>query len=670
MHDSPLACVNPLQGTASDRQFSRGNTYPAVGRPRGMTYWTPQTSAGTFIFDRRLPRLAGIRATHSPSPWMGDFGHFDITPVLGPIRPTPEARAAAYAVADAAFAPHRFTTRLIGPQIGLDLTATCRCAVMRFCFPADVGDDAALIFQAGNSPSDAASSAAISDDGRTVVGVSRASFGGTAVGFGCHYVAEVSGAEVLGCGCLTAKGVEDDRAMVQDRRAGVYVRLRPKAADAEAVTVRIATSFISEAQARRNLRGEVGGRTLEAVADATADAWNGWLEKASCPGADDGTRVRFYSAMYRVGLFPMRMHEPDEDGRPQHYSPYDGRVHPGVLYTNNGFWDTHRTVYPLLGLIDPAGFGEIVEGFLAAYREGGWLPKWASPGYRDCMVGTHLDSVIAEAIARDIPGFDRAEAYAAIRKNAFEPGDPGGRWGRLGLQSYVDHGYVSDDVPHSVCRTLDFAYCDWCIAQVAQHLGRVEDAKVLRPRSQNYQNLWHAGSGFMRPRKANGDWVEPWSEWNWAEAYIEGGPWQHSWTVPHDLDGLAALAGGRKALADKLEQLFATPPRFGIGSYPEEIHEMSEMALARDARGQTFGQYAHSNQPSHGVLWQLLALGRHEFANTQIARVCRDLYTPEDLPGDEDNGEMSAWYLLTYLGRPRPCPGARGDAKDAEFTEG
>lgn len=646
--------VNPLQGSASDRHFSRGNTYPAIGVPRGMTYWTPQTSDGTFIFDRRSPKIAGIRATHSPSPWMGDFGHFEITPTLGPIKPTPKGRSAGYAVEESSFAPNRFATQLIGPQIGIEVTATCRCAVMRFDFPADAGDHAALVFQTGASPSEETSLAASMDGGRTVVGVSRAGFGGAAKGFGCHYVAEIFGGDVVGTGTLAKGGLGDAREKIEDPRAGVFVRLRPRGP----VIVRIATSFISEAQARQNLRAEVGNQSVEDVARGSADAWNDWLGKAACPDSSDAAKVRFYSAMYRVGLFPMRMYEPDEQGRPHHFSPYDGRVYPGVLYTNNGFWDTYRTVYPLLGLIDPEGFGEIVEGFLAAYREGGWLPKWASPGYRDCMVGTHLDAVVAEAVAHDIPGFDRVEAYEAIRRNAFEPGDPDGRWGRLGLPSYLELGYVSDDIPHSVCRTLDFSYCDWCVAQVATHVGRGGDAEALMRRSQNYRNLWHAGSGFMRPRDKRGAWLEPWSEWAWAKAYIEGGPWQHSWTVPHDLDGLAELVGGRDALADKLERLFAIPPRFEIGGYPAEIHEMSEMALARDADGRDFGQYAHSNQPSHLILWQLHALGRTRFAETQIDRVCQDLYTVTDLPGDEDNGEISAWYILSKLGRHRLCPGA------------
>lgn len=654
MNTKPLDCVNPLQGTASDRQFSTGNTYPAVGVPRGMTYWTPQTSDGVFIFDRRSPKMSGIRATHSPSPWMGDFGHFDILPVVGPFAPTPEGRATTFSVADSSFAPHRFATRLPRTQIGIEMAATTRCAVMRFDFPSDAGDQAGLVFQAGASTSHERSSASVQDGGRTIVGVSRASHGETVGGFGCWYVAEISGARVVESGTLTRDGIAPGHATVEDPRAGAFVTLRPSGP----VTVRVATSFISEDQARRNLLEEVGGRSVEEVARGAADAWESWLSKADCPDSDVASRRRFYSAMYRVGLFPMRMHEPDEQGRPQHLSPYDGKLHPGVLYTNNGFWDTYRTVYPLLGLIDPEGFGEIVDGFLAAYREGGWLPKWASPGYRTCMVGTHLDAVVAEAFAHDIQGFDRLEAYEAIRRHAFEPGDLGGRWGRLGLEGYLKRGYVSDEIPHSVCRTLDFAYCDWCIGQVATHVGRDEDAAKLLERSKNYRYLWHSGSGFMRPRSADGTWSEPWNEWDWGPAYIEGGPWQHSWTVPHDLDGLAALAGGRDALADQLERLFATPPRFGIGDYPDEIHEMCEMALARDKEGRGFGQYAHSNQPSHLILWQLHALGRHRFAAEQITRVCRDLYTPDDLPGDEDNGEMSAWYLLSVLQHHRLCPGS------------
>lgn len=652
----PLDLANPLQGTDSTRSFSRGNTWPLVGVPRGMTYWTPQTSDGRFTFNGREPMLSGFRATHAPSPWMGDYGHFSVMPVVGPIGPTPSARGSSHTLHTQRSRPDRYGTRLLRYGIDADLTASSRCALLRCLFPPGAADPA-VVFQGGRGDggSDAELRIERGPRGARIVGIARAHHGGVPEGFGCYFVADVQGADVTGHGTFCpGVGARVGADHLAAPRAGGYLRLRPTGP----VTVRIATSFISHEQAQRNLSREVGDRPFDAAADAAARRWRRWFDRARPVGGDRGHRRRFYCALYRLGLFPSAMHEPDEHGRPHHYSPYDGRVHGGVLYTNNGFWDTHRTVYPLLARIDPEGLGEIVEGFLQAYRHGGWLPKWASPGYRNCMVGTHADAVIAEAVAHDIPGFDHAEAYEAIRKNAFEPGDPDGHFGRVGLEEFARLGYVPGDIPHSVSRTLDFAYSDWCIAQVALRQGREDDAATLLGRSRHYQNLWHAGSGFMRPRDRAGEWVEPWDAFTWGGPYVEGGPWQHSFNVPHDLRGLARLCGGTEALVRRLKQMLTTPPRFEVGSYGREIHEMTEMALARDDRGEHFGQYAHSNQPVHGVLWMLAALGEGDFAARHIRRVCESLYTPDDLPGDEDNGQMSAWYLFAAMGRYPLCPGS------------
>jgi predicted alpha-1,2-mannosidase len=634
--------------------------------PRGMTYWTPQSSESSFIFDRRCPTLSGIRATHSPSPWMGDYGHFDITPFVGELGRDSHTRRTAFSLTDSTIGPHRFNTTLPRHQVGLDMSATDRCAILRLTFPNDLEGQAGLALQVGVGTTTVASTIHIEDDGQTVVGVSRANHGGVPSNFGCWFVVKIDSGGPIDFGTFTSDQTQPGGRQVEHLQAGIYIRPqlgRP-------ITLRIGTSFISADQAWLNLERETKNRDLDAVAEASAKTWSDWLDRLPCPSDDPTEQRKFASAMYRVGMFPMKMHECDANHRTVHYSPYDGCVHEGVLYVNNGFWDTYRTVYPLLARIDPEGYGEIIDGFLMAYREGGWLPKWTSPGYRSCMVSTHIDAVIAEAFAWNIEGFDREEAYEAIRQNAFEPGDVGGRWGRLGLSDYLKLGYVPEQWPHSVCRTLDFAYCDWCIAQVANQVGRSEDAAALMKRSQNYRHLWHKDSGFMRPRRADGSWVEPWNQWDWAKAYIEGGPWQHSWTVPHDVEGLARLAGGRDALGDRLEAVFSTPPRFEIGDYPEEIHEMTEMALARDADGTSFGQYAHSNQPSHGMLWMLQALGRQDFAKQQIDRVCHSLYSVDDLPGDEDNGEMAAWYLLNQIGQPRLCPGTPGAETPISDTPG
>lgn len=652
----PLNLANPLQGTDSTQQFSRGNAWPLVGVPRGMTYWTPQTDDGRFMFNRRAVRFLGFRATHAPSPWMGDHGHFDVMPVHGPVGLTPSARASGHDPDDQQSQPHRYATSLLRYGIDAELIATDRCAVIRCVFPSDVADPA-IVFQGGEGEfsSDAEFVIQSTATGTRLLGVARAHHNGVPGNFGSYLVAEIDGAEVTSHGTFSPQSGHTEGSQISAPRAGVFLRLSHATGP---VTVRIATSFIGHDQAILNLRREVGEMSFDAVAESTAAHWGGWFDRIDPVGGSEDHHRRLYSAMYRVGLFPTKMHELNEQDSPHHYSPYDGKVHTGVLYTNNGFWDTHRTVYPLLAVIDPIGFGEIVDGFLQAYRQGGWLPKWASPGYRDCMIGTHADAVIAEAVACNIPGFDYQEAYEAIHRNAHEPGDPAGTYGRVGLDEFCRLGYVPSDIPYSVSRTLDFAYSDWCVAQVAQRLGHEEDAKGLLKRSGNYRHLWHTERQFMCPRNRDGSWAEPWHEFTWGNPYIEGGPWQHSFNVPHDVQGLAELCGGTAGLAERLKQVITTPPHYNIGVYGNEIHEMTEMALAKDAQGEHFGQYAHSNQPVHGQLWMLAELGENKFAAHHIRRVCESLYTPDDLPGDEDNGEMSAWYIFAAMGRFPLCPGS------------
>jgi predicted alpha-1,2-mannosidase len=360
----------------------------------------------------------------------------------------------------------------------------------------------------------------------------------------------------------------------------------------------------------------------------------------------------------------MPMHEAGESNEWHYLSPHSGSVRTGKLFTNNGFWDVARTVYPLLELIDPGGYGEIVDGFLSHYREGGWLPEWCSPGYTSCMVGTYSDLVVAEAICRGIGGFDREEAYAAIRKNAFEaPPAAGAPYGRTALDEYVRLGYVpADSIVKSVSWTLDNALCDYAVAQAATCMRRSDDAEILLQRATNYRQLVHKKSRFFRPRTADGAWVEPWSPIAWGGAYVEGGPWQFAFTVPHDPQGLADLHGGVDALVDRLGGMLSAAPEYDAGTYGQEIHEMTEMAFAYDGEG-SFGQYAHSNQPVHTFLWLPAQLGRPELTNRWVTRVMRGLYSPDRFPGDEDNGEMAAWYVLGALGKA-PAPAGSGRMVD------
>ncbi|MCR4440341.1 MAG: glycoside hydrolase family 92 protein [bacterium] len=382
--------------------------------------------------------------------------------------------------------------------------------------------------------------------------------------------------------------------------------------------------------------------------------WSELLGVIDIEGATEDQARTFYSALYRTVLFPHAWHELRPSGEVVHRSPYDGALHPGVLYTDQGPWDVYRTQYPLLSILFPERLAEIIQGWTNAYKEGGWFPKWASPGYRSCMIGTHIDAIIADAFVKGIRSFDMETAYEGMHKHAWQAGASDGAVGRKGLEHYLRLGYVPADlVEESVSRTLDFAYNDFCIAQVAKGLGRNEDYQLLIARAFNYKNVFDPAVGSLRGRNAGGSWVTPFDQFAWGGPYVEGGVWQCGWAVPHDPAGLIELMGGREHFLTKLDTLLATPPYFDVGSYNGEIHEMTEMAAV------DFGQYAHSNQPSHHVLYLFAAAGAPWKTQYWVRRVLEELYGPgpEGFCGDEDNGEMSAWYIFSALGLYPLCPG-------------
>ncbi len=640
---TPLAdLVNPLQGTASHRDFSDGNCLPIVSRPFGMAHWSLQTDEGRWLFHRHAPKLQGVRLTHQPSPWMWDYGHFTLMAQTGPRALDASARASAYRLDRAEVKPYFVKTNLLRYATALEFTPTERCGVFRLTFPAS--EAARVILQ----PFDGDSQVQLRPAENMIAGYTRANSGGVPDNFASYFVAVFDRAWSTAAPFqrrTVSEGVEE----LSGERVGAVAEFTPSE---EPLGVRVATSFISIEQARRNLERELGSRPFEEVKAEAARAWNEALGRVEIEGATEEQRRTFYTCLYRANLFPRPIHEYDGAGRMVHYSPYDGQVHDGVLYTDNGFWDTYRTVYPLLSLLCPQRLGEIINGWVNAAKEGGWFPRWPSPGYRACMIGTHMDAIIADAVAKSFRGFDLEAAYSALRRNAFEVGDAQENYGRRGIREFVELGYVpADRYEAATACTQDYAYNDWCIAQVAKALGRDDDYQVLIQRARNYRNVYDPAVGFMRGRNADGSWQEPFREFGWGGAYVEGGPWQSTWAVPHDPQGLIGLMGGPEAVVAKLDRMLALAPHFDAGSYGGEIHEMTEMALA------DFGQYAQSNQPVHHVLTLYACAGRPDRMQHWVRRVMDALYSPDTLPGDEDNGEMASWYILNALGIYPLCPG-------------
>lgn len=628
----PLDCVDTRQGTDSDHDFSTGNTLPLVTVPHGMVGWTPQTAATRWIFDRRAAKLQGFRATRQASPWLGDYGEFLVTVASGSDVPDRAAVVDSSYDRDATVAqPHYFRTRLLRHDVVAEIAPTLHGGHLRFTF--NRAGDAWIAFQPGRGE------VVHVDEARGLVtGYSTSNQGGVPDNFRAHFVAEV-GAKILATGRFPLPGTAPDGA---SPGAGLWLKLR-RPRDG-VVTVRTATSFIDAEQARLALGRELGRAAFERTkADARA-LWDDRLGVIAIEGATLAQRRTFYGCLYRCFCFPRRLDETDSAGRQVHYSPFDGKVHPGPLYSDHCFWDGYRALMPLLSLIAPDTLGEMLEGWLNVFREGGWLPNCASPGYRACMVGSHSTAVIADAWLKGIRNFDADTALAALLKDARE--DSGSRqFGRAGLSAYVQHGYVpADAIDHATARTLDYAHADFAVDQFARALGRGDETRDLARRALSYREVFDRRTGFFRGRLADGKWRKPFSPFAWSVDFIEGSAWQYRFSVPHDPAGLIALHGGDRNFVARLDAMLAQPPRFETDFYPFEIHEMTEMAAV------PFGQYAHSNEPVHHVLWLYACAGRPDRTQHWVRRVVDELYSPDKFPGDEDTGAMGAWYVLATLG--------------------
>ncbi|WP_158299312.1 GH92 family glycosyl hydrolase [Paenibacillus antri] len=644
-----LAYVNPLQGTASTFSYSNGNTLPIVGRPFGMASWSPQTdeAGGGWFFHPSHRHLQGIRLTHQPSPWIGDYGHLVLLPQTGPLCLEPGKRASSFKPEAMTIRPDLFRAELLRYRTTLELTPTMRCAGLRLRFPP--GEEARLLL----SLIDGAARVDVDPSERRVTGFTRANRGGAPDSFAMYFVMEFD-CELVAerSGTWNDGYATSPEPRMEGNGIGAFIGLVP-GADGVA-NVRIGTSFVSGDQAAYNLRSEVGGKDFEALRSEAAAEWEDTLDRIDVEDDDENRKRTFYSCFYRLCLFPRTWHEIDPQGRTIHYSPYNGTVCEGPMYSDQGFWDVYRTAYPLFSLLFPTLLGDILQGWVSAYREGGWLPKWASPGERSVMPGTLADAVFADAAAKGIGGFDLATAYEGLVKHATEPSDQPGI-GRKGLRDYLEYGYLPHDryPKESVSSTLDYAYGDFCIAQVARRLGKAEEAQAFEERAGNYKHLFDPAVGFMRGRHADGSWLEPFDPFEWGGPYCEGGPWQCSWAVQHDVPGLAALMGGKERMLERLRELLMQPAYFKPGSYGFEIHEMSEMAASE------LGQLAISNQPSFHIPYLFAALGSPAETQRLVRKTLDVAFGPgtDGFPGDEDNGSTAAWFMLSAMGLYPLCPG-------------
>ena len=636
--------VNPLVGTDSRYELSHGNTYPAVAVPFGMLAWTPQTRPGRWLYSYRDRVLIGIRATHQPSPWVGDYASLVVMPGVGEPLIDAARRASPFRHENERSAPHRYSVLLHSDSIRIEIAPARRGGHLRLTYPRT--DSAWLLIE----PSPGRAALNLIPEQRKIRISTSDNSGGVPDNFAGHYVLQFD-RPWTGFSILDSLGIHPGQRSAEGERVGACIRF--DARRDPVLQLRAGSSFISGEYAARHLENETGEGDFEETCERAAAEWNKVLSRIEIEGASEDQRITFYTALYHALLYPRTFYEPDENGRPVHYSPFDGRVHSGVMYTDNGFWDTFRAVHPFLGLLYPQREQEMIRGWINAYVQGGWFPKWPSPGYRNIMIGTHMEALVADAYFKGLREFDINTAYQAMVKDGTVH-DLKGRNGRMGLDCYLDLGYcAADRVREASSRTLEFAYDDFCIARLARALDRDRDAGRFFDRSLNYKKLFHKPSGFMRGRLADGRWLEPFDPVTWGQPYTEGSAWHYTWSAMHDTQGLIDLFGGREAFAAKLDSLFEVPAEFRVGHYGFVIHEMREMVLCN------MGQYAHGNEPVHHVIYQYAHAGQPWKTQQRVRRVLDELYGPgpDGLAGDEDNGQMSAWYLFSALGFYPVCPG-------------
>jgi len=639
---------DPLVGTWSSYELSHGNTYPGVFTPFGMLGWTAQMTEGNgWPYQYFRENIQGFLATHQPSAWMSNYGAFSLMPMTGELGVMPGERASHFSHRNEIARPYLYSVLLDAYGVKAEMAPARRGGAFRFTFPKT--EDAWVIldcFRGG-------SAVQIHPESRTVTG-KNLSGAGRSPNFAQYFVAvfdrpftrhgtwEIP--ERQGRPAGTAE-VTRDAASREGARVGAYVGF--STAKGEAVTVRIGVSLISPEQAERNLKEDFPQAGFEAAAARAKAEWERQLAKVEVEGGTADERRTFYTALYHAVQFPHMLQETDADGKMVHWSPYDGAVHAGEMFADNGFWDTFRAQFPLLTLLEPKKDAEIIRAMLNAYDEGGFIPKWPNPGETNVMIGTHGDSVVADAYVKGIRGFDAAKAYAALRKDATEKGT-GVFQARSGIEDYLKLGYVPYDhgVRESVACTLEYAYDDFSVAAMARALGNDDDYKTFLEHAGNYRNLYDAATGFMRGRKSDGAWIEPFDPLAWGGVYTEGNAWQWLWSVQHDVPGLMKLMGGRAAFIRKLDELFSTTSAFHVGGYGQVIHEMTEAKMART------GQYAHINEPVHHVVYLYDYAGEPWKTQKWVHEIEDRFYRPGPAGwlGDEDTGQMSSWYIFSALG--------------------
>ena len=540
--------VNPLMGTDSEFSLSNGNTYPAIALPWGMNFWTPQTSkmgdGWGYKYDEY--KIRGIKQTHQPSPWINDYAAFSFFALTGQPVFDEEKRASWFSHKAETAQPNYYQVYLADYNVNVEVTPTERAALFRFTFPES--DSSYILLDAFNE----GSMVKILPEERKIIGYCRNNSGGVPENFHNYFVAEFDKD-------FTYTYTWQDSTMQNNGKdaAGDHVGaiIGFSTRRGEKVHAKVASSFISPEQAALNLEREIGDKDFETLRQEGASTWNQELSKIKVEGGTPEQMQTFYSCLYRVLLFPRKFYEFNAQEEMVHYSPYNGEVLPGYMFTDNGFWDTFRAVFPFFTLMYPELNSHIMAGLVNTYKESGWLPEWASPGHRRSMIGSNSSSLIADSYLKGIRGYDIETLYEAMLKNTESVG-PIESVGRYGADYYNRLGYVPYDVGinENAARTLEYGYADFCIAELSKALGKPDSTvQKFYQRGQNYHNLFDPDTKLMRGKNEDGNFQQPFNPFKWGDAFTEGNSWHYTWSVFHDMEGLIELMGGNEAFVGMLD---------------------------------------------------------------------------------------------------------------------
>lgn len=642
--------VNPLMGTDSKYTLSNGNTYPAIATPWGMNFWTPMTSpmGDGWTYKYNENKIRGIKQTHQPSPWINDYAAFSLMAVTGELKFQEDERASWFSHKAETVKPYHYKTYLADYDVVAEIAPTERAAHFKFTFPES---DSSYLLLDGFFKG---SMVKIIPEERKIIGYCRNHKAGVPENFHNYFVAEFDKDFELTHTWTDNWKLQENTLNSEGEHVGAIVGFKTKRG--EVVHVKVASSFISPEQAQINLSREVGKDSFETTKNKAKKAWEKEFGRIIVEDENIDNIRTFYSCLYRVLLFPRKFYEFNEKNEIVHYSPYNGKVLPGYMFTDNGFWDTFRAVFPFFNMMYPELNGKIMQGLANTYKESGWLPEWASPGHRDCMIGSNSAPIIVDAFLKGNATEGTEVLFEAILKNAnVEEGRPHMSVGRAGLEYYNNLGYVPYDVgiKENTARTLEYAYADFTIAKMAEKLGKKDLAERFYKQSMNYKKVFDPSTNLMRGKNLDGSFQSPFNPLKWGDAFTEGNSLHYTWSVFHDVQGLIDLMGGKQAFVDQLDAVFTMPPDYDDSYYGKTIHEIREMQIVN------MGNYAHGNQPIQHMIYLYNYAGVPYKAQKLIREVLTNLYsaTPDGYCGDEDNGQTSAWYVFSSLGFYPVTPG-------------